>query len=145
MWVRNINTLKARNILLNKMSTFVNGVAGVAISKNAFSGVMTTADWNTVLTLTSNGVKSTDYVLTGRTSDINNWFGIFAPPQTPKPIVDRIYLAITKALANPELSKKFSEEGFDIVATPPDRFEKSFKQEITYWQKFAKDNKLKID
>jgi tripartite-type tricarboxylate transporter receptor subunit TctC len=77
--------------------------------------------------------------------DINNWFGIFAPPQTPKPIVDRIYLAITKALANPELSKKFADEGFDIVATPPDRFDKSFKQEIVYWQKFAKDNNLKID
>jgi hypothetical protein len=76
MWVRNINTLKARNILLNKMSTFVNGVAGVSISKNAFSGSMTSADWNTVLTLTSNGVKSTDYVLTGRTSDINNWFSV---------------------------------------------------------------------
>ena len=55
MWVRNINTLKARNILLNKMSTFVNGVAGVTISKNAFSGVMTAADWNAILTLTANG------------------------------------------------------------------------------------------
>jgi tripartite-type tricarboxylate transporter receptor subunit TctC len=77
--------------------------------------------------------------------DINNWFGIFAPPQTPKPIVDRIYKAVNKALASPELSKKFGEEGFDIVATPPDKFEKSFKQEIGYWQKFAKDNNLKID
>ena len=76
MWVRNINTLKARNILLNKMSTFVNGVAGVTISKNSFSGSMTSADWNNVLTLTANGVKSSDYVLTGRTSDINNWFGV---------------------------------------------------------------------
>lgn len=77
--------------------------------------------------------------------DISNWFGIFAPPQTPKPIVDRIYQSVQKALATPELSKKFSEEGFDIVAVPPDRFEKSFKQEIVYWQKFAKDNNLKID
>lgn len=77
--------------------------------------------------------------------DINNWFGIFAPPQTPKPIVDRIYQSVTKALANPELSKKFGDEGFDIVAVPPDRFERSFKQEIVYWQKFAKDNNLKID
>jgi len=76
MWARNVNTLKARNILLNKMSTFVNGVAGVTISKNSFTGVMTTADWNSVLTLTANGVKSTDYVLTGRTSDLNNWFGV---------------------------------------------------------------------
>jgi len=31
------------------------------------------------------------------------------------------------------------------VAMPPEKFDKSFKQEITYWQKFAKDNKLKID
>lgn len=77
--------------------------------------------------------------------DISNWFGIFAPPQTPKPIVDRIYQSVQKAVATPELSKKFSEEGFDIVAVPPDRFEKSFKQEIVYWQKFAKDNNLKID
>jgi tripartite-type tricarboxylate transporter receptor subunit TctC len=77
--------------------------------------------------------------------DINNWFGIFAPPQTPKSIVDRIYQALNKALASPELSKKFGEEGFDIVAIPPDKFEKSFKQEIGYWQKFAKDNNLKID
>ncbi len=77
--------------------------------------------------------------------DINNWFGLFAPPKTPKPIVDRIYQAINKALSNPELSKKFGDEGFDIVGVPPDRFEKSFKQEILYWQKFAKDNNLKIE
>jgi len=77
--------------------------------------------------------------------DINNWFGLFAPPKTPKPVVERIYQAINKALSNPELSKKFGDEGFDIVGVPPDRFEKSFKQEILYWQKFAKDNNLKIE
>ncbi len=88
-------------------------------------------------------VPSISEVLPGY--DISNWFGIFAPPKTPKPIVDRIYQAITKALASPELSKKFGDEGFDIIATPPDKFEKSFKQEIIYWQKFAKENNLKID
>lgn len=88
-------------------------------------------------------VPSISEVLPGY--DISNWFGIFAPPQTPKPIVDRIYQAVQKALAAPELSKKFGDEGFDIVAVPPDRFERSFKQEIIYWQKFAKDNNLKID
>jgi tripartite-type tricarboxylate transporter receptor subunit TctC len=88
-------------------------------------------------------VPSISEVLPGY--DISNWFGIFAPPQTPKPIVDRIYQVVQKALATPELSKKFGDEGFDIVAVPPDRFERSFKQEIVYWQKFAKDNNLKID
>jgi tripartite-type tricarboxylate transporter receptor subunit TctC len=88
-------------------------------------------------------VPSISEVLPGY--DISNWFGIFAPPKTPKPIVDRIYQAIAKALASPELSKKFGDEGFDIIATPPDKFEKLFKQEIIYWQKFAKENNLKID
>ena len=51
MWIRTINTLKARNILVNKQ----------------FSA-MTSADWNAILTLTNNGVQATDFIFTGRTT-----------------------------------------------------------------------------
>lgn len=51
MWQRNINTLKARNLLVN-----------VRLKD------MTTAQWNQILTLTANGVTSTDYVFTGRSN-----------------------------------------------------------------------------
>ncbi len=51
MWIRTINTLKARNILVNKV----------------FSS-MTASDWNAILTLTNNGVQSGDYIFTGRTT-----------------------------------------------------------------------------
>lgn len=51
MWKRNINTLKARNILVN---------TPVA--------TMTTAQWTSILTLTQNGVLSTDKVFTGRSN-----------------------------------------------------------------------------
>ncbi len=51
MWVRNINTLKARNILVN---------TPVA--------AMSAAQWNEVLTLTDNGIKETDMVFTGRSN-----------------------------------------------------------------------------
>jgi len=73
MWIRNINTLKARNLLLNKLNPFVNGKAAT-ISKSSMSGTMTAADWNTILTLTANGVTATDYVITGRTAAINGFF-----------------------------------------------------------------------
>jgi starch-binding outer membrane protein, SusD/RagB family len=49
MWVRNINTLKARNILVN---TPVKS--------------MTAAQWTAILDLAANGVKSTDLIFTGR-------------------------------------------------------------------------------
>lgn len=63
MWLRNINTLKARNLLVNKSLTGIGGLPA-----------MTATDWNTVLTLANNGIQSTDYVFTGRTAASNGFF-----------------------------------------------------------------------
>lgn len=74
MWKRHINTMLARNILLNKLSTFVNGVPGVAITKSSMSGAMSASDWNSVLSLATNGLKPGDFIFTGRTAAANNFF-----------------------------------------------------------------------
>jgi hypothetical protein len=51
MWKRNINTLKARNILVN------NTVAA-----------MTSAQWNSILALTNTGIQENDKIFTGRSN-----------------------------------------------------------------------------
>jgi hypothetical protein len=56
MWKRSINTMKARNILVNTTKAS-----------------MTSTQWNTILTLTNDGVKSTDLIFTART-DANGSF-----------------------------------------------------------------------
>jgi starch-binding outer membrane protein, SusD/RagB family len=58
MWKRNVNTMKARNLLVNKLVS-----------------AMTTADWNTILTLTNNGIQSGDYIFTGRTDANGDFIG----------------------------------------------------------------------
>jgi len=55
MWIRNINTLKARNLLANKRVS-----------------AMTATDWNNILTLVNNGVNATDYVFTERSAATNS-------------------------------------------------------------------------
>jgi len=50
MWKRNINTMKARNLLVNTPVS-----------------AMGAAQWNQILTLTNDGVKSTDLIFTART------------------------------------------------------------------------------
>ena len=60
-WKRNINTLKARNILVNTPAR-----------------LMSAAQWNNILTLTANGVLVTDKVFTGR----SNSTGDFLSPTT---------------------------------------------------------------
>jgi hypothetical protein len=50
-WKRNINTLKARNILVNTKAN-----------------LMSAAQWTSILTLTANGVLATDKIFTGRSN-----------------------------------------------------------------------------
>jgi len=56
MWKRSINTMKARNILVNTLKSS-----------------MTASQWTSILTLVNDGVKSTDLIFTART-DANGSF-----------------------------------------------------------------------
>lgn len=58
MWKRNISTMKARNILVNNLVS-----------------AMTTAQWNSILTLTNAGVQSGDFIFTGRTNANGDFLG----------------------------------------------------------------------
>ncbi|MDQ6812694.1 MAG: hypothetical protein M3040_02975 [Bacteroidota bacterium] len=73
MWIRNINTMMARNLVLNKLSPFVNGNPAASITGSSMP-VMTAADWTNVLTLATNGIKNGDFVFTGRSSSVNGFF-----------------------------------------------------------------------
>ena len=77
--------------------------------------------------------------------ELLSWFGIFAPPQTPKPIVDRLYTSIRKALNNPDFKARLNDEGLDTIESTPERFTKLFKSDIVFWQKFIKENDIKLD
>ena len=88
-------------------------------------------------------VPSVGEVLPGY--DLTNWFGIFAPPQTPKPVVDKLYQAVKSALAHPAISGRLAQEGFEAAGLTPEKFDKTFRDEIAYWQKFVKESNLKID
>jgi hypothetical protein len=72
-WIRTINTMLARNILLNKLAPFVNSNPAAAISKSTISP-MAAGDWQQVLSLCANGLKQGDHVFTGRSSTANSFF-----------------------------------------------------------------------
>jgi hypothetical protein len=72
-WIRTINTMLARNILLNHLAPFVNGNPDATINKSTITP-MSSADWQSVITFCNNGVQEGDYVFTGRTSASNSFF-----------------------------------------------------------------------
>jgi hypothetical protein len=72
-WIRTINTMLARNILLNKLAPFVNGNPAATIT-GATIPTMSAADWASIVTYCNAGIQSGDKVFTGRTSSANSFF-----------------------------------------------------------------------
>ncbi|TMI80108.1 MAG: hypothetical protein E6H10_14295, partial [Bacteroidetes bacterium] len=72
-WIRTINTMLARNILLNHLSPFVNGNPSATINKSTITP-MSATDWQSVITFCNSGIQQGDYVFAGRTSSTNSFF-----------------------------------------------------------------------
>jgi len=96
MWIRNINTMMARNLLVNKRVS-----------------AMTAGDWTALLALVNNGITGTDLVFTSRSSSVGGYMSATGgssaalttgdPTSTTYKISERIiqeYKAGDKRLAN---------------------------------------------
>jgi starch-binding outer membrane protein, SusD/RagB family len=73
MWIHNINSLLARNIIANGLAPYVNGNPNASITK-ASTGNLTSDDWNNIVTLASSGIQSGDLVFTAQSTATNSIF-----------------------------------------------------------------------
>jgi tripartite-type tricarboxylate transporter receptor subunit TctC len=77
--------------------------------------------------------------------DLVNWFGVFAPPGTAKPIVDKLYQSISRAMAQPAFIDKLAADGFEPREMSPEKFDRLFRSELASWQKFVTENDIKVE
>jgi len=77
--------------------------------------------------------------------EVINWFGIFAPAGTPKPVIARINAALNKALESPALRKTLNSSGADAVGGTPEDFAKVVKADFVKWAKVVKDSGARVD
>jgi tripartite-type tricarboxylate transporter receptor subunit TctC len=77
--------------------------------------------------------------------EATSWQGVVAPARTPRPIVDRLYTEIMKALATPELKAKLAAESSEVGGMPPEQFGKFLASEIAKWKRVVKDANIKIE
>ncbi len=73
------------------------------------------------------------------------WFGIAVPAGTPREVVQRTNAEVRAILALPEVRRRFSELGFDIVGGPPEEFADFLQSENAKWKKIAEIAGTKLD
>ena len=69
---------------------------------------------------------------------VSSGFGMFAPANTPRPIVDRVNAAVRKALANSDVRKGLSSQGAEPVGNSPDEYDRYNRAEIANWAKVSR-------
>lgn len=74
-----------------------------------------------------------------------NWWGVLMPAKTPKPVVDKFQRDMVKALADPDVKKRFADLGVVAVSSTPDQFGRFIKEEMTKYTKLIKEAGIKVN
>lgn len=70
------------------------------------------------------------------------WWGLLAPAKTPAPIVARMHAEFAKALRNPAVNEKLTQQGVVLTMDGPDELAKFVANEVERWGKVVRDNKI---
>ena len=75
----------------------------------------------------------------------DNWYAMFFPAGTPKPIIDKLNAEISKALKAKDIQEFMPREALDAVASSPEELHANFKREIARYAKIIQAGNIKLD
>ncbi|OGA25360.1 MAG: hypothetical protein A3I02_01005 [Betaproteobacteria bacterium RIFCSPLOWO2_02_FULL_67_26] len=65
--------------------------------------------------------------------------GMLVPAGTPGPIVKKLYAEAIRIMALPDIKRRVTDMGADVIANTPQQFTAQIKREATRWAKVVKD------
>jgi tripartite-type tricarboxylate transporter receptor subunit TctC len=77
--------------------------------------------------------------------EATSWFGMFAPANTPAPVVTRLNTALVKVLADAEVKKKLAEQGAEPYSEKPEQFAEFIRKESAKWSQVVKAAGATVD
>ena len=66
--------------------------------------------------------------------EITQWYALFAPGKTPKPVVDQLNKALNIALADKDVVRRIEEQGAVVDPSTPEQLALTVRQEIAKWK-----------
>jgi tripartite-type tricarboxylate transporter receptor subunit TctC len=75
----------------------------------------------------------------------SGWFGFFAPPNTPKAVIDTLNRGINKALTSPDVVERLTKLGMDPATSTPDEFAKIVASDYAKWGPIVKASGFTAD
>ena len=74
--------------------------------------------------------------------EVTAWFGLFVPAGTPKPVIDKLYMAVKKSLETPEMKQRWKDLGGWAVGDTPANTKLFLASEKKKWEQVAAQAKI---
>ncbi len=81
--------------------------------------------WPGVPTLAELGIKG---------FDLTQWYALFAPANTPEPVVQKLNQVLNQALEDPEVRSRMEQDGAQVRTSTPQQLARHVKTELERWQ-----------
>ena len=89
-----------------------------------------------VPTLSESGLKGTE---------IYEWNAVFAPANTPEPVMKKLATAFQQALDAPEVKARVAQLGGELQKSSPEQARIFIEQQINLWGRVVKERKITIE
>ena len=115
------------NMMMDIISTATPHIQGGKVRAIAVTSPKRNATLPDVPALAESGVEGL------KDFDVGGWYGVYGPKDMPADQVARLNKAINAALAQPELSKRFKELGYDEWTGAPQKLAERGAKERAMW------------
>jgi tripartite-type tricarboxylate transporter receptor subunit TctC len=73
------------------------------------------------------------------------WYGLFAPANTPRDVLNRINATANEALRDPETVKRFASAGIDVMGGNVEESNRYLQAEMVTWEKVIREAGIQAD
>ena len=76
---------------------------------------------------------------------LSTWIGIFAPPSTPKPIVEKLQSEMSKVLSTPAVKERLYVLGIEPSGNTSEQFAEQIAADVAIWGPIVKKANINLD
>jgi tripartite-type tricarboxylate transporter receptor subunit TctC len=78
-------------------------------------------------------------------TEIYEWNAVFAPANTPEPVMKKLAAAFQQALHAPEVKARVAQLGGELQKSSPEQARIFIEQQINLWGQVVKERKITIE
>lgn len=124
------------DVVFTSLPSVAGAIKGGTLHALAVTSAKRAPSFNTIPTIAESGYK--DF-------NVNPWFGLMAPKQTPRDVIEKINKDVNDVLASKDVMDSFAAQGAEPYPTKPDEFARVLQADVVKWSEVVKASGAQLD